>query len=297
MDEALANWEPHSDEKGEFMGPMSDAAGNSLYGQYTDYITVRNTVYLPPRYAAMLVSRQIPAAQAWLEIGGAIKKDGLTRECADLLTWLRAANCWGRPDDGGPESRIHIVATTALKYVVPLAGHLATYAAHKIALDFPQVQQKLPDVSTNNMTPEHFAAAMAAALANRLGRNSEKSDVITPQLPSAKFRGLLPLLLKICEVENEIHLPLLYHELANCFKHEQAQVVQHRFTIGAAQESIEHSQIPVATTQIVALITRCDFVGNVTDLNTGLQPFLFTYTSQDANALLREVTSMAADLH
>lgn len=75
-------------------------------------------------------------------------------------------------------------------------------------------------------------------------------------------------------------------------------MVQHRFTFGAAEESIEHSQIPVATTQIIALITRCDFVGNVTtDLNTGLQPFLFTYTSQDANALLCKVTSMAADLH
>ena len=40
-------------------------------------------------------------------------------------------------------------------------------AARKIALDFPQVQQKLPDVSTNNMYPEHFAASMAAALENR----------------------------------------------------------------------------------------------------------------------------------
>ena len=39
MNEALANWEPHSYEKGEFIGPMSDAAGNSLYGQYNDYIT------------------------------------------------------------------------------------------------------------------------------------------------------------------------------------------------------------------------------------------------------------------
>ena len=128
---------------------------------------VRNIVYLPPRYAAMLVSQQIPAAQAWLEIGGAIRKDGLIRECADLLTWLRAANYWGRPDDGDPESRIPIVAMTALQYVVPLAGNLATYAARKIALDFPQVQQKLPDVSTNNLTLEHFAAAMVAALENR----------------------------------------------------------------------------------------------------------------------------------
>jgi len=202
MDEALANWEPHSDENGEFIGPMSDAAGNSLYGQYTDYFTVRSIVYLPPRYAAMVVSRQIPAAQDWLEIGGAIRKDGLTRECADLLTWLRAANCWGRPEDGDPESRIPIVAMTALQYVVPLAGNLATYAARKIALDFPQVQQKLPNVSTNNMTPEHFAAALATALAHKPGRDSKESTVITPKLPSSKFRGLLPLLLKICEVEN-----------------------------------------------------------------------------------------------
>ena len=202
MDEALANWEPHSDEKGDFMGPMSDAAGNSLYGQYTDYFTVRSIVYLPPRYAAMVVSRQIPAAQDWLEIGGAIRKDGLTRECADLLTWLRAGNCWGRPEDGDPESRIPIVAMTALQYVVPLPGNLATYAARKIALDFPQVQQKLPNVSTNNMTPEHFAAAMATALAHKPGRDSKESTVITPKLPSSKFRGLLPLLLKICEVEN-----------------------------------------------------------------------------------------------
>ena len=41
------------------------------------------------------------------------------------------------------------------------------YATCKLALDFPQVQQKLPDVSTNNMTVEHFAAAMVAALENR----------------------------------------------------------------------------------------------------------------------------------
>ena len=41
------------------------------------------------------------------------------------------------------------------------------YATCKIALDFPQVQQKLTDVSTNNLTLEHFAVAMAAALENR----------------------------------------------------------------------------------------------------------------------------------
>ena len=52
------------------------------------------------------------------------------------------------------------------------------------------------------LCPEHFAAAMATALAHKPGRDSKESTVITPKLPSSKFRGLLPLLLKICEVEN-----------------------------------------------------------------------------------------------
>jgi len=69
---ALVNWEKHSDGNGQFMGPISNAAGNPLYGQYTNLTTVQNIVYLPPCYAAMLVSQQIQAAQAWHKIGGAI---------------------------------------------------------------------------------------------------------------------------------------------------------------------------------------------------------------------------------
>jgi len=72
IDEALVNWEKHSDDNGEFMGPIANAAGNLLYGQYTDLTTVQKIIYLPPCYAAMLVSQQIQAAQAWHKIGGAI---------------------------------------------------------------------------------------------------------------------------------------------------------------------------------------------------------------------------------
>lgn len=130
-------------------------------------------------------------------------------------------------------------------------GPLATYATQKIQMDFP-VNQDQPSslLLTNILTPDTFDAAMTAALANRSGRDTKDSASLIPKLPSHKFGGLLPLLLKVCEVTKKTLLPPLYYDLANCFKHEQSQVIQHHFTIGAAHETVEHMQIPVATRQL-----------------------------------------------
>ena len=73
-------------------------------------------------------------------------------------------------------------------------------------------------------------------------------------------------------------------------------MIQQRFNLCAPIERPDYAQIPVATQAIVAVLLKCDYVGNTNDLTTGLQPFLTTYTSQDNNAHLRELNAMAADL-
>ena len=48
MDETITNWGPNANEHGEFMDPMTDANGDPMYEPFTEWVTVQNSVFLPP---------------------------------------------------------------------------------------------------------------------------------------------------------------------------------------------------------------------------------------------------------
>ena len=62
-----------------------------------------------------------------------------------------------------------------------------------------------------HLSPESFAAAMSAVLKALPGQQLPE-EILTSveKLPSSRFRGTMPLFLKICEVDVENSLPPLY---------------------------------------------------------------------------------------
>ena len=119
----------------------------------------------------------------------------------------------------------------------------------------------------------------------------------SPKLPSHRFQGSLPFLLKFCDVNTEEELPTLYHELANALKGEAAYVLHQRFLQCAPIENLESTHSPVATPALINAITRCDFVGNLHELGMGLTPFLVTYVSQALNAHLKDLSAISLVFH
>jgi hypothetical protein len=69
-----------ADTEIEFLGPYADNDAG------TEVIRVRNTMYLPPRYA-----RSLSAREAFERITTQIETDGLVDECQPLIDWLRVS--------------------------------------------------------------------------------------------------------------------------------------------------------------------------------------------------------------
>jgi hypothetical protein len=69
----------------ELVGPF--AAGDAD----TESLTVRNVVFIPNRYMAMLLDDNMSPREAWQQIRGALVNDRMEQDCAPLMDWLRVA--------------------------------------------------------------------------------------------------------------------------------------------------------------------------------------------------------------
>lgn len=59
----------------------------------------------------------------------------------------------------------------------------------------------------------------------RITHEAKVNEAMLPTLPSSKFKNTLPILMEFIQVQDEMELPLLWHQRANSNKRQEFSVL------------------------------------------------------------------------
>ncbi len=234
-----------------------------------EVVNTRSLVYLPARYVPLFLD---PAGytlqQVWEVLYSAIVNANDLQACNTLIKWLRVASMSRTQADGtvGPPV-VNITLT------VPLAD--ASLIAHRKNI----LNQALPTLNKPPQTLELAISQMAAAVTqntndNRLARNEKELKEQEPKLPSFKFKITIGILLNYLLVADEIDLPDLWHQWANCTKRQELQILNELIYNYSRSANKFSTDTPVISPKLVQDLLSFTFMAESTDdIKTGLQPF------------------------
>jgi hypothetical protein len=139
----------------------------------------------------------------------------------------------------------------------------------------------LPGLSQLSSGIENALTTMATAIVRqtdetRIARETKEMEQETPKLPSTvdKFRHTLHILLRLCNVEDEDDLPVIWHEWANCGKKQELAVLRDLLDSYAQGPGRFIARSPIITPKILQDLVAFTFVGDHRDdVNIGLSPF------------------------
>jgi hypothetical protein len=201
--------------------------------------------------------------------------------CQPLLKWLRGAasqgtvaqNAQGQPVIGLPSIAIPLVAPVANKHLI----------VHRTTL----VKQALPDLGKPAECIETVILQMAQAVVaqtndHHLARDARTLEAQQPQLPSAKFRNTLPILMDYLQVQDEADLPPIWHQWAKSNKRQEFSVVRELLDTYSRLAEAFYNMAPVVLAKLIQDLLSFTFVSDSQeDLKSGLQPFIIADGSKE----------------
>jgi hypothetical protein len=200
-------------------GVLNQAANNNSlapsYGPFgpndagTDVLRVRNTCWIPPSYAALILKLSDRSPQNILKIvGRKVVADGLVVECISTLEWLRVALTRAAP---GQPSILALPAPTP----APMHPKLTTARWRKVQADLPHLGQ-LPILQGASQIAgqigsgiNEFITWRAEELSRRDLDKAEKAGT-----PRKKWEHCLAELLRLTGCAAPEDLPDIWHKLA-----------------------------------------------------------------------------------
>jgi hypothetical protein len=234
-------------------------------------IRTRRLMYLPSRYAAlMLRTSGYTLRETWQILYQAIVDRDDLQNCATLVKWLRAlSTATLLPNNAG-------VGATPVQteLAVPLADEDLVKHCMQI------LNQALPELHKPPETLELALTQMAAAVTqntndNRLARDEKQLREQAPKLPSDRYKNTLTILLEYLQCPDEVALPILWHQWANCTKRQEFQVLSellHAYTRSAEAFS---PLAPIVQPKLLQDLQNFIFVSeSPDDIKTGIQPFV-----------------------
>jgi len=275
----------HLDELGPRGLVPPDAAD-----QDSNLVNTRMIMYLPARYAALLLN---PAGyslkETWDILYPAIIDANDLVNCQTLIDWLRVATTGtelaNNANAQGP-------STVAMDLTAPIAD--AKLIRHRNQV----LKQALPALFQPSETLENAIAQMAVAVTqntndSRLAREQKAADATEPKLPSAKFTIMIGILLGYLEIPDERNLPALWHHWANCSKRQELMVLMDMLTSYSRGQEAFTNSTPVPTSKLVQDLLTFTFLGDSPeDIKTGLQPFIIAEGAAEHRQANLEVARM-----
>lgn len=252
------------------LGPFGADAPN------TEVVRPRVTQVIPAKYAAALVHRDgVAPMVAYQELYGMLEADQVVDECADILTWLRAA-CTAR-GGAGDLADLPAVAYSFPLMLMPVT--VSDYVTTKVAADLPR------RTGASGGGPVGGADAMAAAVQQLAANVSVLSDRGTrePRSVLESYRETYTVLQRYCHVATVEELAPIWGRLARGAKGEQQSILQQELTrVCTARGLTPDIYCPVVTTGLKQLVKSLNFAGHgPDDLTGGCQPFLVAYTGPE----------------
>jgi hypothetical protein len=102
----------------------------------TEIVRTQNMMAVPPKYIPIILGQRLTPWEAYTRLGGAIRMDGQEADCANLLTFLRAACTI--PAGGAMTPTVQRPASMVLRVDEMLYHHLRT---NIVLRDLPRLQE------------------------------------------------------------------------------------------------------------------------------------------------------------
>ncbi len=118
----------------------------------------------------------------------------------------------------------------------------------------------------------HMAQAVIAQTNDhRLARESKIADSLAPTLLSAKFKNTLPILMDYLQVQDELDLPLLWHQWANSNKRQEFSVLRELLETFSRGPEAYYNMSLVVSSKLIQDLLAFNFAGDTQeDLKSGL---------------------------
>jgi hypothetical protein len=250
----------------------------------TELLATRHIMYLPTKYAPLLLSNKGYTIKEALNIlVSSFQATNFLNQAAPILNWLRMTLHASNANNRGPP-------VTALALVAPFVDQ--DLANHRQIL----LHNALPNLYDKNDTGLNAAIIrMANAVSSqadeahtaRLAREIERDQ---PTLPSSKFNLLFNVLKSLLNVQEEAELPELWFTLAAATKKQEFSVVREALDAFSKSEQAYINTAPIPSPKLVSDLTTITFVSDhPDDLKTGVQPFVVMDGSEDYRLASQEL--------
>jgi len=242
-------------------------------------ITTRTIMYLPARYVPLLLNPSgYTLRQTWEILYPALVDADDLIKCNALIKWLRAVTM---SSEGPAPAMASRPSSAAIPLTVPLAD--ANLIAHRSRF----LRQALPGLFTPPESLERAITQMAAAVTqntqdNKQAREEKAVRALTPKLPSEKYSSTINILQEYLQVPDELNLPRLWHQWANCHKRHEFTVFTEELQAYARSVDAFSTCVPVASAKLVQDVSNFLFAGeSADDIKTGIQPFVIADASSE----------------
>ena len=237
----------------------------------TELVRTRNVMYLPARYASLLMASQgVTPRQAWEILVPQMQQEGTLIKCQVLVDWLGVALML-RPNNGAPANLR--LASAGVAGDDDLAKHRKAI----LSRDLPGRYQQVGLEAAIWQLAHGVAQGTQETREHRLAQDEERSK---PKLPSQRWPATLRILMEYLNISSEADLPGLWHALAQTDKKFYARVMQDQAEehTRSADRYVPHAA--VISVQLGQDLVNFKFAGtNPDNINCGLQPFAVAFES------------------
>jgi len=253
-------------------------------------VTSRRYMFLPHAYIPLFLNASgYTIKQVWETLYPAMVQRQELLTCIPLLRWLQITSTGttlANPLQMGPP------ATASRLYSPPADAALLHHRQNILYQALPQLNA--PPVSLETALNQMAAALIVQTNDARATREQKQAHDMEPKLPSSRFTVTLPVLLEYLQLDNELHLPTIWHSWANCTKRQETQVLRDTLDTFSRSADAFSTSVPLVTARLVQDILSFQFVGqSADDIKTGLHPFII----MDGTAEQRQVNTEVARLY
>jgi hypothetical protein len=272
----------HLNDLGAYGLPYPDAND-----QDTIETSVRAMIYLPARYVPLVLNPSgYNLRQLWETLYPAMVDADDLEACSPLIKWMRVVSTSMIQNNlPGPTS-----ATVELQ--VPLADEdLIIHRQRLQRLVLPSLYR--PQESFERAITQMAVAVTQSTNETRAAREEKAARQAEPKLPSDRFTVTLHILQSYLQIEDERHLPLLWHRLANSTKKQDFHVLSDLLQAYARGPEKFTTCAPIATAKLMQDLINFVFVSESTnDIKSGLQPFVIANATAEHRQANMEIARM-----
>ena len=256
----------------------------------TDNARTRLGMFVPPAYAAAVLAAAsspegLTPRRLWSEIILVLRATaGHEVACASFLDWCRIAISHGT----GANNPLNRSAPTLVMPDARLSSERLQILRNDLPLRFAAAPAAVTDLG---LVVDALGGLRADADARGLARDAkEDAKKATEHLPSTRWRGPLDQVLNLCQVNDELELPPVWHDMARAGAKRDRATIQYHFKAQANLRGLDANRVPICSPELSKDLGALTFEPESTDdLKSGLSIFALCHPDQASTRRANEL--------